>query len=156
MDEAEQYSRRSSVRITNQWEEERDVKPESLVLSLAADMGVVISEADIDRAHRVGRLVPGKPRQILVKFTGYKHRRNFLAGRAVIKSSNSLKGKIFLNEDLTSTRAKMAKDARALRYEKRITNTWTIDGRVIIKDLNGGIKGFNSPKDLSKYINELV
>ena len=40
--------------------------------------------------------------------------------------------KIHSNEDLTKTRAKVAADARKLKRDKRIDDTWVRDGTVFL------------------------
>ena len=39
--------------------------------NVAAKAGVEVQDQDIDRSHRLGAPKPGRPRQIIVKFTRY-------------------------------------------------------------------------------------
>ena len=43
--------------------------------------------------------------------------------------------RIFLNEDLTGIRAKLAREARVLKKSGKIDDTWTFNGNVMIKDV---------------------
>ena len=45
---------------------------------------------------------------------------------------------IYLNEDLTRKRYQVARQARALKKDKKIDDTWTYDGKIFVK-LNDGI-----------------
>ncbi len=66
-----------------------------------------------------------------------------LQNRSKLKELNkdSTKSKkIFINEDLTRTRAILAKRARSLLAEKRIDSTWVTGGVVLVKMLDNRIR----------------
>ena len=44
------------------------------------------------------------------------------------------KWKIFINEALSKTRSKIAYEARRLKDKNKITDTWTVDGRIKVKN----------------------
>ena len=59
------------------------------------------------------------------------------------------KGKsIFFNEDLTKARALLARDARQAKKAQKIRNTWSFDGRIMIKDNHNVIKSIKSINEL--------
>ena len=67
MDNAEQYSRRNSLRMSGVPETATE-NTDTLVLDAARAINSDIDLCDIDRSHRVGRPRAGKPRDIIVKF----------------------------------------------------------------------------------------
>ena len=58
---------------------------------------------------------------------------------------------IFFNEDLTKSRALLAKEARNLKKLRKINDTWVYDGKIIIKDKNGQVKMINNMAELDTY-----
>ena len=65
------------------------------------------------------------------------------ASRTSASLTRSIQGKrsiprplerVFINEDLTSTRASLAADARKLRKEEKISDTWTVNGKIMVKN----------------------
>ena len=59
--------------------------------------------------------------------------------------------KIYMADDLTRTRAKLAYLARELKRSKKIADTWVFDCRVMIKNLYNRISQVDSIADLEKY-----
>jgi hypothetical protein len=143
--ELQQYSRRNNLRIINDdWvEPEEPVGPveprkkqrentDALVLELAAKMGIALQPTDISRSHRVGKREDGKVRPIIVAFTSYNARQRMMAGRKNLRT-NSLLKEVYINEELTGENNRLARQARKLRAEGRIAETFTRDGRVYAK-----------------------
>lgn len=125
-DDLEQYQRRQCLRIFGV-EETREEDTDKLVIDVAAKIGVDLQIRDIDRCHRVGRMLEGssRPRAIIVKFVSYRQRSE------VFKNKRKLKGlPITIREDLTRHRHKLLQEC-ITRYG--VTNVWTIDGAIIVK-----------------------
>ncbi|OWF39936.1 Neurotrypsin [Mizuhopecten yessoensis] len=59
--------------------------------------------------------------------------------------------KLFLNEALTSQRAKVYAKARFLKSRKLISSTWTTDGRIIIRSNTGEKATVTTLSELSSY-----
>ncbi len=74
VDEQEQYSRRSCLRINGVIGDEGDPAEnvESKILNLAQEHHIDVTSNDIDVAHRLGKPRPGYTRAVLVKFTNLK------------------------------------------------------------------------------------
>ena len=73
----------------------------------------------------------GQPRQIIVQFKDYNSK------VAVMRSSKMLRNampNIYINEDLTQVRSALLFKARSLKREKRLTDCWSYDGRIVVKD----------------------
>ena len=107
-----------------------------------------LQTSDLERRHRLGRKAddgqgPSRTRPFIVRFGNERVRDN------VYRDSTRLKGHyIYINEDLTARRAKLAHDARQLKKGKKIIDGWTTYGKVMVKDTTSWINEINSPSDL--------
>ena len=141
VNELAQYTRRNSLRIYNsKWIETPGEHTDDMVMRLAWELGAELNMDDIDRSHRVGRPIAGKPRPILVKFVSYRPRQNlFQAGINLKKDKNRpshFKG-IFINEDLTRENNQVYSHARSLVSQKKLHGAITRDGRILVKRFSG-------------------
>ena len=59
---------------------------------------------------------------------------------------------VYISDDLTKNRAKLAFCARELKREKLIADTWVFDCSIFIKDNAGHIKKVTNQDDLRKYM----
>jgi len=143
LDEHEQYSRRTSIRISGM----KETKDENLIAKTKDILSTMdISEEDINRMHRVGPA--GTPnRQILLQFTNYTAKRNAMHNRKKLKTKAP---GIFINEDLTRMRSKIMYEARKKKKEGLINDAWTYDGRMIIKEKNGKISTIVDIENLNR------
>ena len=159
LDEQEQYSRRTSVRIAGLEEEENEniqAKVEELFTAMDAS-------TTINRVHRVGPRNsvrapsgaapnPPKPRGVLCQFTSYLDKVKVMRKRKEIRHSHP---EVFINEDLTRIRSKLLYLARQKKREKRINDAWSADGRIIIKDNANKIHLIQRVDDLNKLATRL-
>lgn len=151
IDELEQYGRRNALRVSNEWPEVENENTDLLILSMANDqLGVQLEPTDISRSHRVGSSFAKKPRPVLVKFTSYRARERVFRARTKLKNSGT---NIFINEDLTKTRGQLAYNARKLKKDKAILDTWTYDCRVFVKNRAGVTRVVNNDYDLDCHAN---
>ena len=58
---------------------------------------------------------------------------------------------IYLNEDLSRARSLLSFDARKLRRDGKIADTWVFDGRIKIKTLNNLVVNINKKQDLDNF-----
>lgn len=131
LDDQEQYSRRTSVRLSGVPEEEG----EDCEKKVNDFFSLLDHSPKINRVHRVGKKDSNsvKPRQILCQFTNYPDKKETMKLKQKLKS---IKKDVYINEDLTRKRAKLFKLARDIKGEKKIDDVWTADGRIVIKDNN--------------------
>ena len=130
-EERDQYSRRELLRITGvPYKQGEDTT--QLVIRIANRLGVFITPNDISVSHRTGRRMVGNSRPILAKFVRRDIKNLILANR---KHAGSIRTdddgnpvRIYIDEELTTTRAKVC---RKLRAEK--TEHYTRDGKVFIR-----------------------
>ena len=152
LDRLQQYSRRHNVRvygIAEATDEIENKNTNSVIVKVAKDMGVDISEHDLSVNHRLGRKAGTKPRPIIPKFV---HRDTKTAIMRCKKNTRGLSGyrSVFVNDDLTTLRSKLVYE---LKRDTTIKRVWTIDGRIVcIQEENGRDikKVIDSPDDLFK------
>ena len=111
-----------------------------------------IRPEQIERSHRLGGKTDrnGKARQraIIVRF-GSEHTRDVVY-RARFMLKNKTGPKVFVNEDLTSTRAALAFQTRQLK-NRTVMDCWTAAGKVMIKDNSGRVVHVTSESELATY-----
>ena len=150
-DDLEQYSRRNTVRLRCVAEALNE-NTDSVVKELAArKLSVDISDSDVVRSHRVGRRAEDRstPRDIIVRFTTHNTK------TSVMRSARKLKGThVFINEDLTKTRATIAWEARTLKRERKISDTWTRDGVIFVKKGDTGIQSFTTQRAWKAFLDK--
>ena len=154
-DDLEQYGRRMSLRVygikesasVNDDREDTD----KAVLDLCNDkLGANLTLNDIQRSHQTGP--KGTNSAIIFRFLSYRTRALVWRSRFRLKGTN-----IFLSEDLTKRRNKLAYKACQLKRDKIIADTYTTDGKVMIKPLRGPNDPMPKPvevirmADLEKY-----
>ena len=139
-DKVEQYTRRPNLRFTGiaETDETNENTTEKILDIINEDMcpNVQIRPEQIERSHRLGAKTDrnGKIQQraIIVRF-GHENTRD-----AVYRARFMLKKKsgpnVFVNEDLTSTRAALAFQTRQLKKKGKLMDCWTAAGKVMVKD----------------------
>lgn len=157
LDHQQQYSRRESLRIANPIPEQRGENTDALVVKIARDvMGIPLSENEIARSHRVGKPKRnGKPRPIIVKFVSHKVKEKVYRAKDRIAMSGDYGKGFFVNEDLTKTRFGILKSARELWKAKLISEFWTRDGNIFVRDFHAKVKVFTDPAMFSEWSDDL-
>ena len=87
IDEQEQYSRRNNLKVFLKVREVTDENTTDLVIDHGKTIGVALTPNDISRSHRLGQKSQGKIRPIIVKFTSYWKRKEFLTAVEMMKLS---------------------------------------------------------------------
>ena len=129
MDRHEQYSRKSSVRIRGVSEENNE-DLESVTLNiLQKEIGVVVTQNEIDIVHRVGRRQENRPRPILIKFLSHKTKEKVMRAK---KKATTVK----INEDLAPGIKRILDEVSSNRRFLNIDSVWTIDGRIKFRFVN--------------------
>ena len=142
--ELQQYTRRNALRIVNPaWAEPRNTNEQEdtdrLILDLIQSLGVNLAPWEISRSHRVGKKRnDGTPRPIIVKFIGYNVRRRVYEARKKLKNHATLR-RVYINEDLTRQNSRLAYEARQLKKQRVIADTFTVDGRIYVKRFQGQV-----------------
>ena len=167
VDDLEQYSRRSCLRIAGIEEKENEDTSE-LVLELADRLNIDVRPEDIEVSHRVGPIrrrqnanvdgaddlemmvesQPSKSREIIIRFRNRNARLALLKGRAVLRKKRE---KTYINEDLTQARKALAFQCRQLKRDNKIQKTWVYNGNINITDNNGKNVKISHISELVKY-----
>ena len=161
LNDLEQH-RRDSLRISGIPENPEHDNTDEAVLKICNEMKLEpqVEPKDIAVSHRVGKSAAGRPRQILVKLATRNVRERVFKARTELKNFNkkeeTKEKHIYVNEDLTRFRAGLAKDARSLKNNGNISDTWTMYGKILVtdnwvKDNFGHVKVITKSEDLQGY-----
>ncbi len=115
-------------------------------------LDVKIAAHDIVRSHRVGRKGDDKatPRDVIASFTTHNTK------SAIMRNGRKLKGsRIYINEDMTRIRGKIAWEARQLRRDGKLIDTWTRDGIIFVKKSENNVKSFTAITALKLFTEHL-
>lgn len=135
LDEQEQYSRRTSIRIFG-LKEDRDGKLLDTVMSLLQDrMGTDITSECIDRCHKIGNPINGTV-PVIVKFTASEYCQRILHKKKSLKNTG-----IAVVEDMTRERYRIFSRAKEWLGKK---NVWFLNGAIHAKvtDKDGSTSHF--------------
>lgn len=128
LDELAQYSRRYSLRISGLGPFKMEDNYRQMVIDLASQFGVKLTQADVDRAHPAGR----DRKQLIVRFTNYAARFNVYSNRRKLRN---VKPNVFINENLTAKRYQMLQKLLELKKLNVVSGAWSNDGRLfVLKD----------------------
>ena len=124
---------------------------DDIVKTVAKIAGVTLPDNAVDRSHRVGKVSASRQTRdlsILVKFTSYKYKEAMMKARRGLNKMDATKifpdsqwpalparstariHRLYINEDLTKTRAEVAVRARQL---DKLDNRWTRNGYIFVK-----------------------
>lgn len=149
-DDLEQYSRRNSLRVYGIQEREFENPVEITREMFKQELDIDIQPQALDRVHRVGKKSSNeKGRPLLVKFATYRDRDQVYRAKSRLKKDQASKT-IFINEDLTRPRAQLLFLARRLKRDKKISDCWTHDGKILIKNGHGKIVPINKKEQLEQ------
>ena len=144
IEKLEQYSRKENIRISRI--EEADTEDEELlaekVCNIANETGMELRKSDISTAHRIGRKVAGRCRPVIVRFVSRMKRTELLRKKKNLQGNDDFR-RVFINEDLTTTRYKL------FQYSKAKGDAFIRDGKIICKKDNAYVT-VSKPEDLLK------
>ena len=134
IDDLEMYSRRNCVRIFGVAETETDT--DKVVLDIAQELEVPLSASEVVVSHRVGRpsaSSSSKPRAIIARISNYGARHQLLKESKNLHKIQKRKG-VYINQDLTKTRNKLAYEARQLVKLGKAKSSFVWDGKIFVVD----------------------
>ena len=157
-DALEQYGIRSSLRISG-IPEEKEEDTTAAVVSLAnevLELDPPLQPTDIDVSHRLPKprnARQGVPAPIIVRFMTRKDRYRVISERKKLKNYNEDKQiKVYINEDLTATRAQLFAKVRKLQRNQFFKQVWTFNGHIKVTDLQGHVKFITNLEDVQKCL----
>ena len=145
-DKLQQYTRRENVRISGLAKVDGE-NSKLKIIELGDEMGLSITERDINAAHCLGRTHQGaRLRAVIVRFFARDIKHYFLVNKNKLKDKDTYRN-VYINEDLTPLRSKL------LQYAKRhdgVDSAYTREGKVICRIRDGSRVTVESPDDLFK------
>ena len=152
MDDLDQHGRRDSLRISGIPENPEHDNTDAAVLKICKEMPVEpqVEPMDIAVSHRVGKSICCRETQATRNVRGrvFKARTE---PKNVNKKEVTKEKHIYVNEDLTRFRAGLAKDARSLKNNGNISDTWTMYGKILVKENFGHVKVITKSEDRQVY-----
>ena len=153
LEELKQYQRKNNLIVYGiPTEREEDVFHK--ISDIGKTLGVEITRANIDAAHRLPSTKPG-PQPIIVKLNNRWKKEEILSSRRQKKTLKTSEigysdgGNIYINEHLTPRNETIAKKCRELRQQGKIFATWVRDCKIYIrKNQNGPSKLISSAEIL--------
>ena len=140
--EAEQYSRRSSIRLYGHPETEgvREDCSSAVIKLFKTKLGVPIKGEEIDACHRVGRKGMGRPRQIIVKFVRRETKEKVMRERRRLKNTG-----ISVGDDLCHGYMQLI---NRLKADPRVTDQWVWMGKAFYKNKEGKINAIGHGENI--------
>ena len=172
-DDLEQQGRKGSIRVFGQPEEEEGRLEDKIIricnVNLKLQPPMVPEEIEV--IHRVGRPQsqqqapedasngPPKPRPVLAKLNSRRTKGRIMEECKLLKDNpyqytinNNIYSKaIYISDDLTKRRANLAYQARLLKRNNAIKDTWFSNCKILIKNNHNRISQVNSPQDLQVF-----
>ncbi|KAK3102257.1 hypothetical protein FSP39_009962 [Pinctada imbricata] len=136
IDELEMYSRRNCIRVFGVPETESDT--DKVVLDIAKELDVPLSPNELAVSHRVGRPNASnnaKPRAIIARITKHNLRHQLLKQSKNLPKIPERNG-VYINQDLTKTRNKLAYEVRQLVKLGKAKSSFVWDGKIFLVDHN--------------------
>ena len=130
VDDLEQYTRRTNVRIYGIAEQPEENTDNLAVDFFKSELNVDVASNDISRSHRVGKKSGAKPRPIIVRFTKHNTKVAVMSRRRVLKER---KRPFNLQEDLTINRREILKYLNKDIEEGIVSKVWTVDGVICFR-----------------------
>ena len=181
-DRLEQYTRRTSLRISGLPEGNNEDVCAKVLDLCNKKLRIPVEPNEIERVNRLGRPC-GSPLQILVKFATYGTRASVFKAKAGLRpvgrhphapfaaeetdntatndddadndsDTHTDYSKVFISEDLTRDRQFMFWRARRAKKSKKIRDSWTTDGQIILRDNNNKIIPISTMKDLDEMLSD--
>lgn len=136
----------------------------SIILSVAAKLGVALEERDVVSAGRVGRLEPAaaRPRPLVVRLARRALRDALLRSSRVRRGANTADmglpehepRSFYVNERLTKTNRVLLGKARDLCQTRKWKFSWSNEGRVLVRETeNSKVYQIRAECDLNRIFN---
>ncbi len=130
LDQIDQRQREKNVRVVGFPEEVDDSNVKVQLVELVGASQTLVD--DICSVTRMGKKKEEKPRDLVVQFVSKKKRDVFYAMRKRTPKNKENK-KVYINEDLTESRAKLFYDARQMVKRNKLYGTWSQQGNIMVK-----------------------
>ena len=133
VDDLEQYTRRTNVRIYGVAEQPEENTDNLAVDFFKSELNVDVASNDISRSHGVGKKSGAKPRPIIVRFTKHNTKVAVMSRRRQRRVLKERKRPFNLQEDLTINRREILKYLNKDIEEGIVRKVWTVDGVICFR-----------------------
>ena len=138
------------IRRSRIWKTEShfESKAESEVtfLNFCHELQIDIQQSDIAACHRLPKSARTKYAPLLIRFTNRKILSRVLGARKQLRET---KKEVYINEHLTKTASDIFAADRRLQKDRKILQTWTTNGKVMVKLLDNKTRPIFSKSDLA-------
>lgn len=124
-DKLEQYTRRNNFRIFGVIENAKEDVEAVVRNMLKKKLNLDFQQYAIERTHRTGKRMNGKPRAIIVRMANFEYKLEIFQVKKGLKDTG-----VSIAEDLTNYRVQVLKEAMSEFHRK---NVWTYDGKIVIR-----------------------
>jgi len=143
-DDPEQYTRKNTLEIHGV-PENLYTSTEDVVIKLGEVLNVPIQSEDSDISHKLysGK---NKPKNIIVKFISHKKKTALYKKRIELKNVKITQlfphsttaaalasERLYINENLTSFRKDLMKEANQMKKDGLLVSVWSMDGKIYVK-----------------------
>ena len=130
--ELNQYGRRENVEFCNIPESIGDKDLEEHILTICQSLGMKkISAYNIVAVHRIGKRLPSKPRNVIVRFVNRKHAFSLLKNKKKLKDGEYKR--YFIIENLCPFNKRIFNALYKRKMNKEMHSLWTFNGQVFMK-----------------------
>lgn len=144
INDLQQYTRRNNIEISG-IDEKQDEDTDKIVMSVAAAVGVNISQSDIDISHRLPRRSDqaNKPSPIIVRFTRRTVRNKIYQQRKHLRTNptkiigNTNTNSVYINENLSPFNKRLFYLTNCRRKEANYKFIWTNNGKIFTRKSPG-------------------
>ena len=173
IDDLEQHGRKGSIRVFGLPEDTPGQVDEKIVTLVNEHLKVrpPIALEDVEVAHRLGKppeqtvvlesdqaASQTRPttRAVIVRFASRRTKSRVMKEKKNLKTNpfmraNGTPASVYLTDDLTKRRAQLAYQARQLKREGKLSDTWVYDARIYIKDNHNHVSQINVAADFRKF-----
>ena len=173
IDDLEQHGRKGSIRVFGLPEDTPGQVDEKIVTLVNEHLKVrpPIALEDVEVAHRLGKppeqtvvlesdqaASQTRPtsRAVIVRFASRRTKSRVMKEKKNLKTNpfmraNGTPASVYLTDDLTKRRAQLAYQARQLKREGKLSDTWVCDARIYIKDNHNHVSQINVAADFRKF-----
>ena len=173
IDDLEQHGRKGSIRVFGLPEDTPGQVDEKIVTLVNEHLKVrpPIALEYVEVAHRLGKppeqtvvlesdqaASQTRPtsRAVIVRFASRRTKSRVMKEKKNLKTNpfmraNGTPASVYLTDDLTKRRAQLAYQARQLKREGKLSDTWVCDARIYIKDNHNHVSQINVAADFRKF-----
>ena len=153
---SKRFFRRENIEFHNVPESIDQKSLEKHILAVLESINIQLQHYDIVAVHRIGKIIHGKNRKVLVRFINRKNAFRCLKNSRKLKHSTNIMFKsYFITENLCPDNRQIFNRCYKLKKHGDIYNVWTYNGAVFFKfSENEDVISIKHFDDIEWYIDE--